>query len=147
MYQRILVPVDGSKTSDAGVREAIAIAKLTNGQLRFLHSLDPLPLYAGFEGSAVVVVDALAIMRKEGEKLLQRVRDQAVAAGVAADTVLVDRAGSRLADVVHELVDHWLADLVVLGTHGRRGVGRALLGSDAEGVARISPVPVLLVRD
>ena len=65
---------------------------------------------------------------------------------LAADTVLDDGVHSRLADWVVEEVRAWPADVVVLGTHGRRGVGRMLLGSDAEQVLRICPVPVLLVR-
>ena len=146
MYQRILVPIDGSPTSDAGVAEAIALAKITGGQLRFMHYLDPMPFFAGLEGAAAIAVDAVSVMRTDGEQLLQRAREQAVAEGVAADTVLVDTASGRLSDQVRQQADHWLADLVVVGTHGRRGVRRTLLGSDAEDVARTSPVPVLLVR-
>src|SRR5690606_32562713 len=111
-----------------------------------LHYLDPMPFFAGLEGAAAIAVDAVGVMRKDAEQMLQRARDQAVAQGVAADTVLVDTAGGRLSDQVREQADHWLADLVVVGTHGRRGVRRTLLGSDAEDVARTSPVPVLLVR-
>lgn len=146
MYQRILVPVDGSATSDAGAAEAIAIAKLTKGQVRFMHYLDQLPVLSGMDGGAVLAAEALPVMRREGEKLLQRARDQAVESGVAADTVLVDSIGGRLSDHVRGQVSEWMADLVVVGTHGRRGLGRALLGSDAEDVARHSTVPVLLVR-
>lgn len=146
MYQRILVPIDGSPTSDAGVAEAISLAKMTGGQLRFMHYLDPMPFFAGLEGAAAIAVDAVSVMRADAEKLLQRAREQAVAKGVAADTVLVDTATGRLSEQVREQADHWLADLVVVGTHGRRGVRRTLLGSDAEDVARTSPVPVLLVR-
>ena len=146
MYQRILVPIDGSPTSDAGVAEAISLAKMTGGQLRFMHYLDPMPFFAGLEGAAAIAVDAVSVMRTDAEKLLQQAREQAVAKGVAADTVLVDTATGRLSDQVREQADHWLAELVVVGTHGRRGVRRTLLGSDAEDVARTSPVPVLLVR-
>lgn len=146
MYQRILVPIDGSPTSDAGVAEAIALAKLTGGQLRFLHYLDPMPFFAGLDGAAAIGADAIAVMRADAEKLLQRARDEAAAQGVTADTVLIDTAGGRLSDQVREQADQWHAELVVVGTHGRRGVRRTLLGSDAEDVARNSPVPVLLVR-
>ena len=146
MYQRILVPIDGSPTSDAGVAEAISLAKMTGGQLRFLHYLDPMPFFAGLDGAAAIAVDAISVMRTDAEKVLQRAREQAVAKGVAADAILIDTASGRLSDHVREQADHWLADLVVLGTHGRRGVRRTLLGSDAEDVARTSPVPVLLVR-
>lgn len=146
MYQRILVPVDGSPTSDAGAAEAIALAKLTKGQVRFMHFVDQLPVLSGIEGSAALATEALSVMQREGERLLQRARSQAVESGVAADTVLVDTIGGRLSDHVREQASQWLADLIVIGTHGRRGLGRALLGSDAEDVARHSAVPVLLVR-
>jgi nucleotide-binding universal stress UspA family protein len=146
MYQRILVPIDGSPTSDAGAAEAIGLAKMTGGQVRFLHYLDPLPFFSGLDGAAAVAADAVNVMRTDAEKLLQRAHEQAGAQGVAADSVLIDTAGGRLSDQVREQADQWRADLVVVGTHGRRGVRRAFIGSDAEDVARNSPVPVLLVR-
>ena len=66
--------------------------------------------------------------------------------GVQVDTLLFDNVSNRLCDTVLEQVKKWGADLIVIGTHGRRGVGRMLLGSDAEQVVRTAPVPVLLVR-
>ena len=145
-YQRILVPIDGSPTSDAGAAEAIALARLTGGQLRFMHYLDQLPFVAGLEGAAAMTADAITAVREQAEHLLQHSREQAVAEGVAADTVLVDSAGGRLSDQVNAQAEQWLADLIVLGTHGRSGIGRALLGSGAEDVVRHAKVPVLLVR-
>ena len=71
----------------------------------------------------------------------------AKAAGVPADAKLLDTAGGRLGEVVAEEARQWEADLVVVGTHGRRGVSRVLLGSGAEQVLRLAPVPVLAVRD
>jgi len=146
MYQRILVPIDGSPTSMQGLVEAIRLAKLTGGQLRLLHMVDALSLtmtmgaYGAFSG------DVYDDMQKEGQKILEDGRQQALDAGVAADVVALEGVRSRLADLVLEQVKSWPADLVVLGTHGRRGVGRMLLGSDAEQVVRSCPVPVLLVR-
>ena len=66
-------------------------------------------------------------------------------AGVRPETVLVENVGGRVADEIVWQAKRWKADLIVIGTHGRRGLQRALLGSDAELVARYSPVPVLLV--
>lgn len=146
MYQRILVPIDGSSTSMQGLAEAIRLAKLTGGQLRLLHMVDALSLtmtmgaYGAFSG------DVYDDMQKEGQKILEDGRQQALDAGVAADVAALEGVRSRLADLVIEQVKSWPADLVVLGTHGRRGVGRMLLGSDAEQVVRSCPVPVLLVR-
>lgn len=145
MYQRILVPVDGSPTSLQGLAEAIRLAQTTGGQIRVLHMVDPLSI-AMAVGSYAISADVLDQLRADGEQILQDARAQAVAAGVAADTVLDDGVHGRLADRVAEQVRTWPADVVVLGTHGRRGVGRLLLGSDAEQVLRTTRVPVLLVR-
>ena len=68
-------------------------------------------------------------------------------AGVPADTRLVEASGARLGETVASEARAWEADLVVVGTHGRRGLGRVLLGSGAEQVIRQAPVPVLAVRD
>ena len=69
-----------------------------------------------------------------------------MAAGVGVDTVCRETFGGRLCDIVVEEATQWNADLIVIGTHGRRGVGRMLIGSDAEQIVRVAPVPVLLVR-
>lgn len=145
MYQHILVPVDGSATSLKGLSEAIGLAKVTGGQIRLLHMVDTLSVAASL-GAYAISTDVMEQLREEGEQILQRARLQALAEGVATDVVLDDSVHGRLADWVVAQARAWPADLVVLGTHGRRGVGRLLLGSDAEQVLRISPVPVLLVR-
>jgi len=146
MYQRILVPVDGSPTSQQGLTEAIQLAKLTGGQLRLLHMVDELSIVMGMSDYAPPPKDFFALMHESGQKVLDEAREQAVREGVAADVVLNEIYGGRLADLVVEQALAWPADLVVLGTHGRRGIGRFLMGSDAEQIVRIAPVPVLLVR-
>jgi nucleotide-binding universal stress UspA family protein len=146
MYQHILVPVDGSPTSDKGLAEAIALARLSGGRLRLLHLVDEMPFVMGSQGYVALTADVLGLLRQAGVEVLARRQAQASAAGVACDTVLIDTYGERLADRVAQAVRDWPADLVVLGTHGRRGVGRMLLGSDAEQVLRTASVPVLLVR-
>jgi len=65
---------------------------------------------------------------------------------VAVDALTIECFAKRPCDVIVEQATQWPADLIVIGTHGRRGVNRMLLGSDAEQVARMAPVPVLLVR-
>lgn len=146
MYQRILVPVDGSPPSEAGLKVAIDMARLTGGQIRLLHVIDPMPFAYSAEGYGAMATDVLALMRESGEKLLQAARQRVAAEGVAVDTVLLDGYGGRLCDRVGEQVQDWKAELIVIGTHGRRGVPRMLLGSDAEQVLRTAAVPVLLVR-
>lgn len=146
MYQRILVPVDGSATSDAGLAEAIKLARLTGAQLRLLHVVDEMPFLMSAEGYGAMSIDVLALLREGGERILQNARTRVKDAGIAVDTVLMDSPGARLHDRVEEQVKEWKADLIVIGTHGRRGVGRVLMGSDAEQVIRGASVPVLLVR-
>ena len=68
------------------------------------------------------------------------------AAGVEADNMLFDKFGERLGETVAEAEKLWNADLIVVGTHGRRSLGRVLLGSGAEQIVRQAPVPVLVVR-
>jgi nucleotide-binding universal stress UspA family protein len=146
MYQRILVPVDGSETSNAGLAEAVKLAKLTGAQLRLVHVVDETPFLMSAEGMAAISTDVLGLLREGGERILEAARAYVVGQGVAADTKLYDGLSNRLSDCVNEQVAQWNADLIVLGTHGRRGVGRMLLGSGAEQVARTATVPVLLVR-
>lgn len=146
MYQRILVPIDGSPTSQQSLAEAIRLARLTGGQLRLLHMVDALSLAMTMGAYGASTGDLHDNMQKEGRKILEAGRQQALGAGVAADVAVQEGERNRLAEVVLEQVKAWPADLVVLGTHGRRGASRMLLGSDAEQVVRSCPVPVLLVR-
>lgn len=146
MYQRILVPIDGSPTSDRGLDEAITLAKLGGGRLRLVHAVDELTYATGFETYAAYAADVIPAMKRAGEELLKRGKQRAEDQGVPVDTVLLESLGVRLGDLVIEHAQSWKADLIVIGTHGRRGVRRLLLGSDAEQILRQSPVPVLLVR-
>jgi len=146
MYQRILVPFDGSATSSRGLDEAIGIATLTGASLRLIHMLDILDFTNGFETAAIYTDHVIPFMRRTGEEILQGGKARAENAGVRADTVLLEGMKTRLCDAVAEQARTWGADLIVIGTHGRRGVGRMLLGSDAEQIVRTSIAPVLLVR-
>jgi nucleotide-binding universal stress UspA family protein len=146
MYSRILVPVDGSPTSNAGLDEAIKLAKQFGSQLRLLHVVDQMPLAVSAEGFGVMSVDVLGLLKEAGERVLADAKAHVVAAGVPVDTLLVDSPNSRLSDHVTAVAKEWPAELIVIGTHGRRGIGRVLMGSDAEQVVRHAPVPVLLYR-
>lgn len=146
MYQRILVPVDGSPTSERGLDEAIRLARLTGAQLRLLHVVDPMALSLGAGAYGFGGAEMLTALEEAGRSILQSARERVAAAGIAVDTALVGPIGGRVCDHVVAQCADWRAELIVLGTHGRRGVGRMLLGSDAEQVLRSAPVPVLLVR-
>lgn len=146
MYQKILVPIDGSPTSGRGLQEAIKLAKLTGARLRLIHVVDSISFAAGMEAAMMVTGEMLNLMREGGQELLAKARARVEKAGLRVDTVLVDSLAGRVCDLVVAQAESWHAGLIVLGTHGRRGVGRMLLGSDAELIIRLAKVPVLLVR-
>jgi nucleotide-binding universal stress UspA family protein len=146
MYRRILVPIDGSDTATRGLEEAIAIGRLAGATLRLVHVLDQLVFVSGFETGSTYLDDVLPALRHRAEAVVAAARARADAAGVAVESQILECFGRRAADVVLDEAAAWPADLIVVGTHGRRGVGRALLGSDAEQSARCATVPVLLVR-
>lgn len=146
MYQRILVPLDGGPTSRKGLSEAIRLATLTHGRLRLMHCIDGLSFSLVMDAYAGTAGEWLAELRTAGSKLLDEAKLAASAAGVAAETVLFDDVEGPVADRVVREATSWPADLIVLGTHGRRGVGRMVMGSSAEQILRTAPVPVLLIR-
>lgn len=143
MYQRILVPVDGSPTSNQGLAEAVRLAKLSGARLRLIHVVNEMSLSTGFE---FYTADIIGILKEGGEKIVGEAKARAAAAGVEAETCVLENFGSRVCDIVVGEALAWKADLIVIGSHGRHGIGRLFLGSDAEQILRRSPVPVLLVH-
>jgi nucleotide-binding universal stress UspA family protein len=142
LFKKILVPIDGSDTADKAMRMALDMARESLASVRFMHVIDDDRYFNSYEFSAELRTDAL----DSAKKLLQNAMDAAAALGVNADTQLINKPGQRLGENVADEAQSWGADLVVVGTHGRRGLGRMLLGSGAEQVVRLSPVPVLMVR-
>lgn len=146
MYQRILVPIDGSNTSNRGLTEAIALAKLTGGRIRVVHVVDELSFAVNSSAFAGYTSDVITLLRESGEKILATAKETVEAAGVGVDCVLHESFAGRLSELVIDEATKWSAELIVIGTHGRRGAERMLMGSDAEQILRLAPVPVLLVR-
>ena len=145
MYQRILVPIDGSATAERALQEAIGLAA-GKAQLRLVYVIEELyPLDA--EGFVYIDYEALQqAMRSTGERTLTQAAEKVRRSGITAETALLDMPGERVADVIDNEALSWKADLIVIGTHGRAGLSRLLLGSVAEDVVRGASVPVLLVR-
>jgi nucleotide-binding universal stress UspA family protein len=145
IYKRILVAVDGSSTSNAGLAEALRLAKDQGAVLGLLHVIDELSIVTIPEGvmSAGIMIDAL---RDAGQQIMKKIVAGVRKKGLEPDTKIVEAIGTRVADQVVAHAKRWRADLIVMGTHGRRGVNRMFMGSDAELVVRTAPVPVLLVR-
>lgn len=145
MYKRILVPIDGSPAAQAGLREALRLSKgNSRSAIRLLHVVAEIPIPGGMPLSFAVTVHANA--RRLGKELL---RDARVAAGKKHRRVtarLREAAGDDFAQPVIDEARRWKADLIVMGTHGRRRISRLVLGSGAESVVSASTIPVLLVR-
>ncbi|PZP93891.1 MAG: universal stress protein [Variovorax paradoxus] len=141
-FTRILVPLDGSETSKAALTTALQLARDTGAQLRLVHCLDELAYFGGYEYSSALIDQA----RKDADRLLAEGQDMCRAANIDASTHMIERFGQRLGQSVSDEAAQWRADLIVVGTHGRRGMGRVLLGSGAEQIIRFSKVPVLTIR-
>ncbi len=145
MYRKILVPLDGSATSQRGLREAIRLARDNRARLRLVHVLDETPALGMME-DGVDLEPYLRELAKRGRAILERAQRLAGKSGVPADAVMAETAGAGVADAILRAARKWSADVIVMGTHGRRGLRHVVLGSEAERVLRLSPVPVLLVR-
>ncbi|KRC20353.1 universal stress protein [Acidovorax sp. Root217] len=142
MFKRILVPVDGSQTSNKALVTALGLARECGAVVRLVHAIDDLALISGYDYS----VDLLSVARNQAHGLLADAMAIARSSGVESDSVLAEIPGVRLGETVAIQAREWKADLIVLGTHGRKGLGRVLMGSGAEQVIRTAPVPVLVVR-
>ena len=145
MYQRILVPVDGSHTSTLGLQEAIRIAIDQRAKLRIVHVVDEIVVAQNFEGF-INTGDLVGALRDAGKKALQNALALARKRDLKPESALFESLGGRISEIIVKEAKKWRADLIVMGTHGRRGVTRMVLGSDAEAILRSTPVPVLLVR-
>jgi nucleotide-binding universal stress UspA family protein len=148
MYKRILVAVDGSKTSQLALRQGIQLAKEQHARLRLVHVVDEVSLNVETPHQLEAFWNAV---RKAGARILEKEKARAVRAGIQPETKLLEiqtigRLVRRVAEFIVQEAERWPADLIVIGTHGRRGISHLFLGSVAEGVVRISTTPVLMVR-
>jgi len=140
MFKRILVAVDGSDTAEQALLEAINLAKEHQAQLRIVHAVDipEFPQSSEISGA----------MTKNGREILRKAEAVARGAGIPVETRLIeiDTLGHRIPEMIAADAEAWPADLIVICTHGRRGVSHLFLGSVAEGVVRVATKPVLLIR-
>ena len=139
MYRRILVAVDGSDTSNKALVAALQLARDRDAQLLLLHCVDELLLLA--DGGL-----GMGSATERGGRVLEDAEAIAKAAGVRCESRLANMPAQRLGETVADHASDWKADLIVIGSHGRRGFGRVMLGSGAEQILRLAPVPVLCVR-
>ncbi len=146
MFKRILVAVDGSTTAELALQEAIKLAKDLNAELRLVHVIDVININLGADFPYPPgISEAIA---KTGQEILNKAGIVARYDEVPVETQLIemDSLGQRIPEVIAADAEAWPADLIVIGTHGRRGLSHLFLGSVAEGVMRSATKPVLLIR-
>ncbi|MGH8801543.1 MAG: universal stress protein [Casimicrobiaceae bacterium] len=149
MFKSILVALDGSAASNVGFKTALRLAGDQHATLLALHVIDSAAAVVGFEGGYAppsYTETLYNALRKSGEAILGKAETAARTAGVTCQRLLVDSRGQAVAQAILQQARTAKADLIVIGTHGRRGLSRMLMGSDAEAVVREATVPVLLVR-
>jgi nucleotide-binding universal stress UspA family protein len=148
MYKRILVAIDDSATSQKALDEAINLVKSNGAALLLCHALDESLLASAVSG--LVALDNLQELEKgiktHGETLVERAAERARAAGLTPETRLVESENEGVADLVVRCAEEWQADLIVVGSHGRRGVERFLVGSVAEKLVRKATTSLIIVR-
>lgn len=144
MYQRILMPTDGSPGAERAVDQGLELAKRLGSEVIFLHVLEN-PLTMGYSTPEALPysVQLYEDLKLAGERVLATASAKAAARGVPYTTKLVEHRDPVQA--IHEAEAG--CDLVVMGTHGRRGFNRWMFGSVAEGALRRSIKPFLLIRD
>jgi nucleotide-binding universal stress UspA family protein len=140
-YRNILIATDGSENTQRAISYGIEIAKLSRATIHALYVVDTtsfssIPMDAGWE-------EMYEIMKKEGEKAVFEVKERGEAAGVEVREVLWE--GHPSTEIINFAENNDI-DLIVMGTLGKTGLDRFLLGSVAEKVVRNSKVPVLVVR-
>ena len=141
LYDRIVVPTDGSASSQRAIDHAVDLAAAHDATVHGVYvvniaSFSGVPTEGSWEGVS-------AALEREGEEALEKVENAAGARGVPVELV---RLEGRPSEQIVEYAEETGADLIVMGTHGRGGLDRLLLGSVAERVVRAASVPVMTVQ-
>lgn len=149
MYKRIFVAIDNSSTAQKALDEAIHLAVKLDAGLCIGTALDEAPVtqHGMGLGSYIDVDRVKQEMRDAGNALLDKAAAQAKAAGGDPYRILIESDKKRLSDMIIDAAAQWDADLIVMGTHGRRGFERLLVGSVAEHMIRSATTTLLLVRE
>jgi nucleotide-binding universal stress UspA family protein len=146
LFPRILVAVSDDDLSKPAVQMAIRLARDQSAKLRLAYVSEVVPPKAS---SAQGLAEMESALREEGNAILRRVTEQAEAQGVDAESVRlsIGTVKDSIAEALARDAEEWGADLVITGSHGRKGIVRWVAGSVAESLARVSRIPVLIVRD
>lgn len=143
--QKIIVAVDGSVTSELALNQALQLAKTLSAALIIVHVVDVFPVFS--LGTGIDYDRYREIIRNAGLAILEKMSQIAQEHNVKTESILIEICDlTKVSQKLVEAVQSSHADLLILGTHGRRGFNRLILGSVAEETIRISPIPVLLIR-
>lgn len=146
-YKHILLAIDGSDASKPAIQEAIRLTHNQRATLRVIFVVDESFVYHG--GPGYDHLSYIAACREEGQSILkQTTEDIKQQSSISFETALVELEPfqGRIADAIMEEARDWHADILIIGTHGRRGFSHIFMGSVAENIIRIATIPVLLVR-
>jgi len=140
-FKRILIAVDESAFAAHAADIGIELAKSLKAEIAFIHAVDPSIARAGPE-VGVPADKLIALEERDAKNLLSAFRERAEASPAAFEFLEIGKPATKIV----EGAKSWPADLIVIGSHGRGGVERLLLGSVAESVVRHASCPVLVVR-
>lgn len=145
-YTRILVTVDGSETSAQALTEAAKLAHALHAKLHIIHIVTASPKHHAAATMDLHTYQQFA--NREGLALLEKSKQSVQTITESAETQLIEMNCSMqsIAEKIIAAAQAWKADLIVIGTHGRRGLKRFVLGSAAEETLRIAHIPILLIR-
>ena len=145
MFKHILAPVDGSECSKAALEDALGLAKELQAKVTVCYVSDDLRAASTMVAASGEIIEQwFELLRQEGQAILRDALQRAKAQGMTADAWLLHGVPS---DAIASFAADRGADLVMMGSHGRTGMKRLFIGSVAEGVMRLAPVPVLVVRE
>lgn len=145
LYKRILIPMDGSKTSMLAFQEAISLAKTMHAKLCILHVIEKIPDLISFP---IDVGQYRALATKNGKKLLEKFKKTAIKHKIPTEIKLIESKDfkQKVSTKISQAAKSWKANVLVMGTHGRSGFNRFMLGSVAEEILKTTKIPILLVR-
>lgn len=144
MYQRILVPLDGSILSEAVLPHAEKLARALDVEIVLLHvDASPAPVFEPHESPLIPLPEEVRIMQVDEKHYLKVMCSKLESNGLRVTYLM---RGGMVADTILETAEIEQADLIVMSTHGRTGMLRLLLGSVAEQVVHQSKIPVMLIR-
>jgi nucleotide-binding universal stress UspA family protein len=139
-FRRILIAVDGSPIAAHAADVGIELARSLGGEVAFIHIVDPAQNWAPETG--VPAAELIKLAEQDGKRLLADLCRRATLQAPPLEFVQVGKPASEIVKAAKD----WPADIIVIGSHGRGGIRRVLLGSVAEGVMRHAPCPALVVR-